>query len=711
MSGTNSNMTPVRVLRVFPAHKPHLPDWFTRPRLQWIVGGIVLWVAVFSALQFVPHTGAIVHMRLQSDAPAGYIAQWYFDRGKGPTSPWFSESESVTVRLKQGENSIMFRLPVGVYRALRFDPINADAHVKIESMQWQGAQGELTGALDVGNMGPLANIAHVEMKNGLDIWPVSGNGDPQMQLPLSKPLNLTTPLQSTGDRLMASVEIVVGLLLFAWLVITQISLHHLVAAGMTLAAGLILAMIVVTGGNLSAHPDEVSHLSAYQYYTEHILPPAVDDPATAPSTSVWGFSYLFELDVVYDIAARVTSTLKAFTQDEILSARLFQFGLWAILCILAICRRRWALTLSVVLLSPQIWYVFSYFNADAFPLFLSLIAAMLIADQGSGLHRYLQTGDKRSPALWVVAACIGLLLVSKRNYLPLVPAYLLWLGVVHLGLRVRILVPIFGGLWLLGVAVFIGDVPAFSHWRIPLNASGLVLCGGAAAMAGWRNWQTRETRAILLRLIAFALICAAVALPRVAWDVRVNGWPSQKAALIHAVAEARAGTDFKPSVVAQGKGNPTIALAARGVPLSQLIFAPYGWAYSSLASAFGVYGYMNIFAPAWFYMAIAALSLLIMLIAMWAIRRARPEQAAALVVTTFGGVALVLTSSIMLSWVSAMQAQGRYLFPAVAMLALLVAQGAHHLPRRIFVVTLATALLLSASSFAFLALQALAHMG
>lgn len=706
-----SDTRPVRVLRAFPVHKAHLPGWFTRTRILWIVGGMVLWAAVFSALQFMPHTGAIVHMRLQSDAPAGYVAQWYFDRGKGPTSPWFSESESVSVRLKQGQNDVMFRLPTGVYHALRFDPINADAHVKIESMQWQGAHGELTDALDMGDMVPLANIAHVEMRNGLDIWPVPGNGDPQMQLPLSKPLNLTQPLQSTGDRSMASLEIAVVLLLFAWLVVTQISLHHLVVAGMTLAAGLILAMIVVTGDNLSAHPDEVSHLSAYQYYTEHILPPAVDDPATIPSTSAWGFSYLFELDVVYDLAAHATSTLKTFLQDEVLSARIFQFVLWLILCLLAICRRRWAVTLSVVLLSPQIWYVFSYFNADAFPLFLSLIAGMLIVDQDNGLHRYLQTGDKRSPALWVAAVCIGLLLVSKRNYLPLVPVYLLWLGVARLGLRIRTLAPIFGGLWLLGLAVFIGDVPAFSYWRIPLNVAGVVLCGGAAVMEGRRNWQIRETRAILLRLMAFALICAVVALPRVAWDVHVNGWPSQKAARIHAVEDARAGADFKPSIVAQGKGNPTIALAARGVPLSHLIFAPYGWGYSSLASALGVYGYMNILAPAWFYLVIATLSLLIMLIALWTMRRALPGQAAALAVTAFGGVALVLTSSIMLSWVEALQAQGRYLLPAFAILALLVGQGAHHLPRRIFVVILAVAMSLSACSFAFVALHAFANGG
>ena len=82
----------------------------------------------------------------------------------------------------------------------------------------------------------------------------------------------------------------------------------------------------------------------------------------------------------------------------------------------------------------------------------------------------------------------------------------------------------------------------------------------------------------------------------VAWDLYENGSPSSKSIAVREVEEVRAGTDFKPSVAAAGHGYPTIALAARGVPLSNVILQPGNWAYTSLVSTFGVYGYMNILA-------------------------------------------------------------------------------------------------------------------
>jgi hypothetical protein len=500
-------------------------------------------------------------------------------------------------------------------------------------------------------------------------------------------------------------------LFFAWLVFRQISLQRLVAIGMGLAAGLILALLVVTDTKTSAHPDEHSHLAAYQYYVGHILPPAMEDPATIPSTSVWGYSYLFELDVVYELAAKMTAPLRAWTSDSQLSSRLFQFGMWLVLCVLAACRRNWALTLGVALLSPQIWYVFSYFNADAFPLFLSLIAAGLIADESNGLHRFLRAGDRRGPGLWFAAVCIGLLLVSKRNYLPVVPAFLIWLAVVHLDLRARIVGTIFGGLLVLGTATFVGAVPAMAQWYVPLSLIGFVLAAGGASYAFWQSWKDVRMRYVLLRLMAFTLICVCVAVPRVAWDIHVNGWPTQKAGRTQVVVEARARQDFKPSVLAQGKGYPTVGMASLGVPLRNVVLAPHDWASRSLASAFGVYGYMNIFAPSWLYFLLPAVAGLIILLALNTARKVRPQHWQAMAGVVIGGGVLVLASSLLFSWTMALEPQGRYLFPMFPLGALLIAQGSGRLPGRAYALLIAAALFLSTYSFVSVALLAFAHAG
>ena len=516
-----------------------------------------------------------------------------------------------------------------------------------------------------------------------------------------------------GSVAKLSVEIVVILLLLAWLVLKKLDFHTFTMVAMVFAAGLILAVIAVSAKKSSVHPDEFSHVAAYQYYVNHLLPPAVDDPSTIPSTSVWGFSYLFELDVVYDIAARATGQIRAWTLDEVLTCRLFQFGLWSILCALVLCRRYWATIFCVTLLTPQVWYVFSYFNADAFALFLSLIAAGLVADERGGLHDFVRNGNTRSAALWIAALCMGLILVSKRDYLPLVPAFFIWLAVLHLNLRAHFVVLILAGLLVLGTGLMLGGVmgnaPYSMHWHRVLMLTGGLVVAATAAYLFWKFWRDGQTRRVLLRLAGFAATCIVVALPRIAWDVHVNGWPAQKEQRIHAVAEERAGYDFKPSTIAKHEGHRAIGLAGRGVSIGQVFFAPYHWASASLASAFGVYGYMDIFAPRWMYWILYGTTCLLVLLALYALRVSRPDHWGALAVIVGGGAVLVAVSSLLLSWIAALQPQGRYLFAILPLIAMVLGHGMNRRTERVLTLVIGMAFFISACSFTFVALSAFAR--
>lgn len=515
-----------------------------------------------------------------------------------------------------------------------------------------------------------------------------------------------------GSVAKLSLEIGMISLLLVWLILKKLDFQTATTVAMVFAAGLILAMIVVSAEKSRVHPDELSHVAAYQYYVNHLLPPAVDDPATIPSTSVWGFSYLFELDVVYDIAARATGQIRAWTLDEVLAGRLFQFGLWCILCVLVLCRRYWATILCVTLVTPQVWYVFSYFNADAFALFLSLIAAGLVADESGGLHDFVRNGNFRRPALWIAALCIGLILVSKRDYLPVVPAFFIWLAVLHLNLRARFVVVILGGLLMLGTGLMLGGVmgnsPYSLHWhRVLMLAGGLAITATTAYLC-WKFWRDGQTRRVLLRLTGFAAMCIAVALPRIAWDVHVNGWPAQKDQRVHAVAEERAGYEFKPSTIAKHEGHRVIGLAGRGVSIERVFFAPYHWASKSLASAFGVYGYMDIFAPRWMYWILYGTTCLLILLALYSLRVSRPDHWGPLAVIVGGSAVLVVASSLLLSWISALQPQGRYLFAILPLVAMLLGYGINRRTGRVLSLVVGMAFLISACSFTFVALSAFA---
>ena len=677
-----------------------LPIGGTKVKWAYLCLWFVLSVAIWLLLR---GTGPQLQLSIDLQSPQAGAAQLFCDRGQG-----YSERESITSAIKAGPNHIEFTLPPGPIVQLRLDPVNSGAPVSVSRIQIRRGGSSPWVALSLDAWQPTGATV-IKRSDGVLALVADATTDPQVQFVPTEPLNQVVEIADQLERCIIAL-----LLAFAAVLLLRNrftaplrTVGVVVPTTMACAGALILAMAVTSTTTRSVHPDEYSHLGAYQYYENHWLPPAADDPATIPSTSIWGYTYLFELDVVYDIAAHVTSPFTVWTQDGLRSARMFQVGLWLILCVLALCRRHWAWVLCVVLLSPQIWYVFAYFNADAFALFLSLIAAGLIADQDSGLHRFLISGDKRGPALWVAAACIGLLLVSKRNYLPVVPAFLLSLAVLRLGLGSRAIVMIVGGLLLEGIAAFLGDVPAMAVWKTPMMLAGFLLTAGTAGYLFWKYWKDIQKRKILLRLSGFVLICLLVAVPRFAWDVHVNGSPAHKAEAVRAVVEARAGPNFKPSAVAAGKGESTLALAARGVPLQEVIFAPGHWAYRSLISAFGVYGYMDVFAPTWLYVCLSVLTFLALVVALASLRRGN-SQWLAMAATVIGCAALIVSSSLMLSWVDQLQPQGRYLLPVFPLMALLFGLNAEPNSRRLAGAIVMAAALLSLGSFAFIALPPLA---
>lgn len=660
-----------------------------------VLGGIALWLAAWGMLRGLPHDAAWLEMRVQADV-AG-TAQWFFDRGAG-----FSEAESVRAPLHAGTNELRFHLSAGVYRALRFDPIDRQAHVRIESLVWRLPPGAPTPP-GLSALTPAANITRSAVSPGvIDVWP--SNEDPQMVLRGVQSLDLSRPLRSLGDDALLALEIVAALAV-AWLALTRRDLPTKIACGMSAVAGLILALAVIAPVNRSVHPDEFSHLGAYQYYREHVLPPAIDDPVTLPSTSVWGYSYLDELTVTYWLAARVMAPLRDFFAGDLYAARGFQIMLWFGLCGLVLGRPRAAIALSVLLLSPQIWYVFSYFNSDAFSLTVALVAVTLLG--GTTLREWLEGRRAFPVSVLLFGISLGLLLISKPNYVALVPGFLLWCCVQQLRVHGLEIAGLLLGMAMLGFVVFLGAEDRGMRGLCALIGGGLLLVSAASLL--WRNWMDRGCRKIILRLLAVVALALAVAVPRMGWDVYVNGWPTERAERLSRTEEARAAPGFRPSEIAAGKGEATTGLRARGVGLWQVVFdAPYHWLASSVASGFGVYGYMNVFAPRWTYLGLLGFFLGIAALAGGSVLRADPQRGGKLLWVALGTTALIVESSILRSWVDALQPQGRYLFPIFAMLAALLQSGEQRLPRPAFGLLLAAAYAVAVYSFVCVALPTFA---
>lgn len=671
------------------------------------------WLYIIAWLALTPFAWWTLHgrlsggeMRVLLDSPQPDTAQLFFVQGQGG----YAEKQSVKRHVKAGENRLHFILPYGPIRRLRLDPVNSGLAASISHIEIRESHERPWLQIPLTKWQPIARTA-VNRDNGKLSLLSGATADPQLEYVPPKPLGQNGVLLSGLYRLFLAVMLAGSVVLAGrfWLRLPVQAVERVPAIALALVSGLILAMAVTSTTQHPIHPDEFSHYAAYEYYANHWLPPAVNDPVTIPSCSIWGYSYLYELDVIYDLAAHSTIWLREWIPDGMLVARLFQFALWLALCAFALRQRRWIWPTSVVLLSPQIWYVFAYFNADAFPLVLTIVAAVLVADEDGGLQRYMRTGAWRSFAMWAAAACIGLLVVSKRNFLPVIPALLLWLAVRHLELGARAIATILAGFLALGIAVFIGAVPAMASWQLPMALVGTVLVLGTLGYCAVIFWTDRVKRPVLVRLLGFSLICAAVAVPRLAWDLHINGSPWHKHQLVEAAKEARAGAAFKPSVVATGHGEPSIALAARGVSLVDVTFAPpYNWAHKTLLSAFGVYGYMTIYAPDWVYVVLPLLVLLVAGVAVVGLKRAHPGRWKAYVTIFLGTTILILESSLLLSWTSALEAQGRYLLPIFALIALPLAADDKQVLSRLLGAVVLFASLVGLESFAFVALPALA---
>jgi hypothetical protein len=118
---------------------------------------------------------------------------------------------------------------------------------------------------------------------------------------------------------------------------------------------------------------------------------------------------------------------------------------------------------------------------------------------------------------------------------------------------------------------------------------------------------------------------------------------------------------------------------------------------------------MNVMAPTWVYAGLIGLAIGMLLVVLNRLRQVEPEHWLALTSVVVGSSALVMASSLLLSWVGSLEAQGRYLFPALAIFALVLGKASPRLRGKAVIVLIAGAWLLSFYSFACIALPAFAR--
>ena len=468
----------------------------------------------------------------------------------------------------------------------------------------------------------------------------------------------------------------------------------------------ILAAVMAGVSALDAHPDEAAHIAAGQYYETHWLPPEATETALLPSLSTYGYTYLSSIDASYFLAGRLARLVSAVVPDARLAFRAFNLLLLLILVAVYAARRDPYSPIVLLLVTPQVWYVFSYFNNDALPLFLSLLLADAMFGARGRVGRAL-AGPWRAASLLPLLGCgagIGLLVLTKSNYLPFLAflafvAFRTAFGLPAAAIAVACAVPY------LAHARGFGSVP-----QSIAQASLTLGCVVTLAAVAIRLWRSPATRTRVARGAWIALAAVAVAAPPLGYDRIVNGETSDKAAAMSAIAEKHAAPAYRPSNAAGNESFFGLRLRDKGVALHELLVDPWEWPVKSWKSFTGYYGYMKIRGPAAYYIGMFALYVALFgATARVVLRRGEPGEWQLFAASTlFSGGILVL--SLYHSWINDFQAQGRYLFPVLALFAIPFTRASRLFSTRTVPALLGATFALSATSFVFIALRKIAKV-
>jgi hypothetical protein len=282
--------------------------------------------------------------------------------------------------------------------------------------------------------------------------------------------------------------------------------------------------------------------------------------------------------------------------------------------------RNVSLILLALVLSPQVWYVFSYFNGDGFAFFIAFLIALQLIYSESLTSQYLSSNNLFDK--WYGGALFGILLglipLLKMNYYLYIPFILLIIVLNYIFERKDVLL------------------------------------------------EKNRLRKKKLGFIACVALC--ISLPPLVYDQYINDF--RKNEKIYNFVEKHAMQEFRPSTIknAPDDSYPGLNLRSKGVSLQEMFLENSYWRKLSYFSFFGLYSYMCLYADSSYYyilsMVLAGIILFIYFYAAYTIS----FKDGIILCLTLMFLLLAIGQSVYISWTSDFEPQGRYLFPAIPIL-------------------------------------------
>lgn len=482
------------------------------------------------------------------------------------------------------------------------------------------------------------------------------------------------------------------------------------------AFSLITFMAVVARTDVSVHPDELTHAASAQYYYDHWLKPKIGAPETldAHKTNVYGVAYLTGTDPAYQLAGKFAVAAWPIFENDVVALRMFNVALFGLLALMAIRVNDVRLALIPLLVTPQAWYIFSYFNGEGFPLFLSTLSIVYFLGLYKSDH---PTDSHTSLRLAFIAGCLmGGVLLSKANYWTVLGVITL-LSIAHGNYLTKEKFSLMSLGWLFtlfGIFLFLDN-----QISLPVIIRLLPVCIGICLLL-WTGTlliqsivKQYKNKLIVAKPIVIMLIGVIAVLGlKMADEAWQNPLPftTARAEALNAVRETTAMPDFKPSAMEKGSAAKTHNMRNQEIGLRYLLLEKT-WIKTSITSFLGVYGNMNIWPTKYFSYALLFMFIMVTFsIFVLTGRRYDGSIGYPVPMSLLVGITTAIAASIGFSWFYDYQPQGKYLLPILPILAggLLIADR-HASRSKLLQWLVVVAFLLSATSFLFVGIQGIAQ--
>ena len=563
-------------------------------------------------------------------------------------------SETKSVRVFVGPDTIHYAFNLtrlGDVSVLRIDTSEEKVPVIIRTISiYQAGYKPIHfgGADGYAGLKPGDGILSMHVENdGLVVAP--STKDPQLLF------DLPGALQKSGEvflLILLPMLLVFTFVFVAGLILDRYRTNNLLPLFMLIfVLALIMAMASISQYN--AHPDEIVHVRASEYFQKHFLPPVIGTGEILDTYSVYGVSRLHSGEIAYLFLGKFAKIFRALPETTYLRLRFFNICLWMVLVFFAFQSQSFRIIMLPALLTPQVWYIFSYVNSEAFAVFIMMLAAYQVAVSSSSWNKMLD-GQLSGPRRWLTYVLLGLLfgllLLLKKNFY----IFILFAG--------------FYFLWRL----------VFGKTRLTKKNVGYVAV------------------VLLIGGLLFGLVRGG--------DEYINGFKKDEKLL-----QARyqfAGELWNPGTPLNER-HAYLQMRERGTDLKRFLTVDH-WGGKSYQSSFGVYGFTSVLASLSYYNLVEAVGILLLLSITATMLLHAGLEGVSLWLLTLSMACGLIGIALYHAWTVDFQSQGRYFLPIIGMFAIFYVHAERYLTRSFAPFLCGGLFLLSAYSFIFVGLAGIA---